>query len=101
MCGLTLLPRKVRPRIFLVAMSMTAMSFESRSTMTTTLVMSGTLTLAPVAGGGITIPGILGMFGIAGMGAGAAKLAEDRMNPLTLKLRIAESMVVFLIFLTP
>jgi len=41
------------------------------------------------------------MFGIAGMGAGAAKLAEDRINPLTLKLRIAESMVVFVIFLTP
>ena len=50
MCGLTLLPRKVRPTIFLVLMSMNAMSFESRSTIITTDVGSVTFTFGPATG---------------------------------------------------
>ena len=44
MCGLTLLPRKTRPTIFLVLMSMNARSFESRLTIMTTDVGSVILT---------------------------------------------------------
>src|SRR6185503_213807 len=46
MCGLTLFPRNVLPTIFLLAMSMNAISFESRLTIMTTFVGSGTLTSA-------------------------------------------------------
>ena len=46
MCGLTLLPRNALPTIFLVLMSMNAMSFESRLTIITTDVGSATLTPA-------------------------------------------------------
>ena len=44
MCGLTLLPRNTLPTIFLVLMSMNAMSFESRFTIMTTDVGSVILT---------------------------------------------------------
>src|SRR4030095_13070195 len=43
MCGLTLLPRNVLPTIFLLLMSMNAISFESRLTIMTTVVGSATL----------------------------------------------------------
>src|SRR5581483_10687047 len=46
MCGLTLLPRNVLPTIFFVLMSMNAISLESRFTIMTTWVGSGTLTSA-------------------------------------------------------
>src|SRR5262245_11337553 len=69
MCGFTLLPRKVRPRICFVLMSMNAMSFESRSTIITTEVGSLTMTFAPDAGGGM-----LAML-CAGGGAGACARA--------------------------
>src|SRR5262245_61162508 len=46
MCGLTLLPRKVLPTIFLVLMSMNAISLLSRFTIITTDVGSATLTVA-------------------------------------------------------
>src|ERR1044071_256195 len=49
MCGLTLLPRNVRPTIFLLSMSMKAMSLESRSTIMTTFVGSGTFTTAALS----------------------------------------------------
>src|SRR5215813_3395883 len=87
-CGLTLMPRKVRPRIFLVAISMNAMSLESRSTMMTTFVGSGTFTSAddPFGVAGITMPGMLGMGGGA---AGAASVAEDAIRPLMPKRAMA------------
>src|SRR6058998_1021129 len=44
MCGLTLLPRKTRPTILFVLMSMKARSFESRLTIMTTDVGSVILT---------------------------------------------------------
>src|SRR6188474_1793218 len=46
MCGLTLFPRNVLPTIFLLLMSMKAISFESRLTIITTVVGSTTLTSA-------------------------------------------------------
>ena len=50
MCGLTLLPRNVLPTIFLLLMSMNAISFESRLTIITTDVGSATLMSAARAG---------------------------------------------------
>src|SRR6185295_4591496 len=49
MCGLTLLPRKVLPTIFLVLVSMNAISFESRFTIMTTDVGSVILTAGACA----------------------------------------------------
>src|SRR6185295_16861882 len=80
MCGFTLLPRNVRPKICLVLMSMNAMSFESRSTIITTEVGSLTMTFAPDAGGGMLAmlcPG--GIAGAAGAcaRAGPARVASE------------------------
>src|SRR5262245_36355248 len=55
-CGLTLLPKKVRPTIFLVLMSMNAISFESRFTIITTEVGSATLMSATGRGAEATTP---------------------------------------------
>src|SRR6185295_13538771 len=98
MCGLTLFPRKVLPTIFLVGMSMNAISLESRLTIMTTLVGSGTNMPGPLCGAGIAILGMLGMFGIV---ACAARDAEALIKPAvptrteaiaaTLKVRIFNS----------
>src|SRR5262245_3649895 len=75
MCGFTLLPRNVRPRISLVLMSMNAMSFESRSTIITTEVGSLTMTFAPDAGGGMFAM-LCGAAGACAR-AGPARAASD------------------------
>src|SRR5262249_31964565 len=54
--GLTLLPRKVRPTIFFVLMSMNAISLESRFTIMTTEVGSATLISAAGRGAVTTTP---------------------------------------------
>src|SRR5262245_63252596 len=54
--GLTLLPRKVRPTIFFVLMSMNAISLESRFTIMTTEVGSATLISAAGRGAVATTP---------------------------------------------
>src|SRR5690349_2306209 len=76
MCGFTLLPRKVRPRICLVLMSMNAMSFESRSTIITTDVGSLMMTFAPDAGGGMFAMLCAGAAGACAR-AGPAKAAIE------------------------
>src|SRR5262245_35042089 len=77
MCGFTLLPRNVRPRISLVLMSMNAMSFESRSTIITTEVGSLTMTFAPDAGGGMFAMLCAGAAAGACARAGPAKAASE------------------------
>src|SRR5262245_35575728 len=54
--GLTLFPKKVRPTIFFVLMSMNAISFESRFTIMTTEVGSATLISAAGRGAVATTP---------------------------------------------
>src|SRR4029078_12129359 len=81
MCGLTLLPRKVLPTIFLVGMSMNAISLESRLTIMTTLVGSGTNMPGPLCGAGIAMFGMLGIFGMFGIAPCAAKDAEALIRP--------------------
>src|SRR5262245_5189166 len=76
-CGFTLLPRNVWPRICFVLMSMKAMSFESRFTIITTEVGSLTMTFAPDAGGGMLAMLCAGGAAGACARAGPARAASE------------------------
>src|SRR6188508_1539654 len=95
MCGFTLLPRNVRPRICFVLMSMNAMSFESRSTIITTEVGSLTMTFAPDAGGGM-LAMLCGGVGAAWAcdAAGAISAANEAVKHAPSKRRLTLRMVV-------